>query len=116
MATCGTLKNINFNNNELYKNLELLKITDIFELEQIKLMHKFYNNKLPTNFQQIFTKSTTKRILRSNQKQTIKTGEHIWILHTGPTQWNDLDESLKLLSYMAFSKALKVKMVSGYGA
>ena len=36
--------------NTLYKSLNILRVEDIFKLEIAKLMHLFYHNKLPENF------------------------------------------------------------------
>ena len=41
---------------ELYKNLKLLKLRDVCNLELAKFMHQIYNNKTPFLFQDKFTK------------------------------------------------------------
>ena len=41
---------------QLYKNLKLLKLRDIYNLELAKFMHQIYNNKTPFLFQNKFTK------------------------------------------------------------
>ena len=40
----------------LFKKLKLLKLTDIFNCQQIKFYHKYLNNKLPEYFTDIFTR------------------------------------------------------------
>ena len=40
----------------LFKKLKLLKLTYIFNCQQIKFYHKFLNNKLPEYFTNIFTR------------------------------------------------------------
>ena len=40
----------------LFKKLKLLKLTDIFNCQQIKFYHKYLNNKLPVYFTDIFTR------------------------------------------------------------
>ena len=42
---------------QLYKNLKLLKLRDVYNLELAKFMHQIYNNKTPFLFQDKFTKS-----------------------------------------------------------
>ena len=39
----------------LYKNLKLLKLRDVYNLELAKIMHQIYNNKTPFLFQDKFT-------------------------------------------------------------
>ena len=41
---------------QLYKNLKLLKLRDVYNLELAKFMHQIYNNKTPFLFQDKFTK------------------------------------------------------------
>ena len=41
--------------NHLYKQLEILKLVDVYKLELAKFMHKLFNNKLPKLWQQNFT-------------------------------------------------------------
>jgi len=41
---------------QLYKNLNFLKLNDIYRLELAKFMHQLYNNKLP----KVFTNKLTK--------------------------------------------------------
>lgn len=43
----------------LFKNLKLLKLADIFNLQQIKFYHKFLNGNLPTYFIEMFTNLNT---------------------------------------------------------
>ena len=38
----------------LYKKLNVLKLTEIYELELAKFMHQLQNNKLPKLFQDLF--------------------------------------------------------------
>ena len=40
----------------LYKQLEILKLVDVYKLELTKFMRKLFNNKLPKLWQQNFTK------------------------------------------------------------
>ena len=39
----------------LYKQLNLLKLDDIYSLEIGKIMHKFHSGNLPDNFNHLFT-------------------------------------------------------------
>ena len=41
---------------QLYKNLKLLKLRNVYNLERAKFMHQIYNNKTPFLFQDKFTK------------------------------------------------------------
>jgi len=40
----------------LYKKLDLLKLTDIYKFELAKIMHHFYDNKLPEFLLALFTR------------------------------------------------------------
>ena len=41
---------------QLYQNLNLLKLNNIYKLKLAEFMHKLYNNNLPIVFQNRFTK------------------------------------------------------------
>ena len=56
----------------LFKKLKLLKLTDIFNCQQIKFYHKYLNNKLPEYFTDIFT-----RLNNSTQNYSTRNRDNI---------------------------------------
>ena len=56
----------------LFKKLKLLKLTDIFNCQQIKFYHKYLNNKLPEYFTDIFT-----RLNNSTHNYSIRNRDNI---------------------------------------
>ena len=56
MTLHGPLKDFYFSANEMFKNMDLLRIEDIFELELGKFMHKAQSKQLPENFDNYFTR------------------------------------------------------------
>ena len=65
MSLHGPLDGIELNNNELYANLHLLKLSDIHRLETAKFMHRCANSTLPISFESYFQRKNTNRALRS---------------------------------------------------
>ena len=56
MTLHGPLKDFYFSANEMFKNLDLLRLDDIYQLELAKFMHRAYNKDLPQNFDVYFTR------------------------------------------------------------
>ena len=75
MTLHGPLKDFHFSANEMFKNMELLKIEDIFKLELAKFMHRAESKTLPENFESYFTRIETMHSynLRSIRNKTFYT-------------------------------------------
>ena len=56
--------------NTMYKQLNILKISDIYHLELEKFMYQLYSDRLPAVFAQLFKKK--KKIHSHNTRQTEK--------------------------------------------
>ena len=50
-----TFSAFNSHTNQLFIDLKLVKVSDIIKLQQLKLVHGFYNKVLPTDIQHLFT-------------------------------------------------------------
>jgi len=86
----------------LYKNLNLLKINDIYILEIGMFMHNLHWGRIPVNFDHLFT-SVNQTHSHANRAAT--RGGYIWQLastvkgkrsleHLGPKIWDSIDPSL----------------------
>ena len=99
----------------LFKNLNLLKLPDIIKLYTASFMHQYNKGTLPENFNNFFpsVRSKHQHSTRLASKSTFslpsaRTNYGIFsIRFQGPKVWNNIDESLKSLSYSNFK--LKVK-------
>ena len=95
---------------QLYKNLKLLKLRDVYNKELAKFVHQIYNNKTPFLFQDKFTKlekihsHKTRKPNSSNffSPRVSKKAGQKKLGYRGVKLWNSLDENLK-------SKKLKTK-------
>jgi len=56
------------NSKPAFKNLIILKLNDLIQLELDKFMHKHFNNKLPENFQNYFIKLLTIHLVNTRDK------------------------------------------------
>ena len=70
-----TFSDFNSHTNQLFIDLGLLKVRDIIESQQLKLVYEFYDNLLPTDLQTLFTFSsdihTTNFVLNSARKNFV---------------------------------------------
>jgi len=106
----------------LYKNLNLLKINDIYILEIGKLMHDLHWGRIPVNFDQLFTSvnqahshatlATTRGGYICQLASTVKGKRSL--KHLGPKIWDCIDPSLYDISPPAFKRQLKDKLVNEY--
>ena len=110
------------NVNHLYKQLEILKLVDVYKLELAKFMHKLFNNKLPKLWQQNFTKIEqihayeTRRPNKSNYffPRVSKTARQHKFEYRGVKLWNNMSEELKNKSFNFFIKHFKLKILGEY--
>ena len=106
----------------LYKNLNLLKINDIYILEIGKFMHNLHWGRIPVNFDHLFTSVNQ---ANSHATRAATRGGCIWQLastvkgkrslkHVVPKIWDSIDPSLYDISPPAFKRQLKDKLVNEY--
>ena len=122
MTLHGPLKDFNFSALEMMKNLKILQLEDIRQLELAKFMHKSVNNKLPSTFNSFFTKIEN---MHSYKLRSIKTQVYYPPKYktakcrnsyklAGIQLWQKLDPKLKKLELKTFSSKLKKILISKY--
>ena len=103
--------------NTMYKQLNILKISDIriYHLELGKLMYQLYSDRLPALFAQLFKK--IKEILSHNTRQTEKLtyflprlsktiGQQL-LNFLGVKLWYSIDDTIKDRHWVSFKKTYK---------
>ena len=106
-----------------YKQLNILKIEDLYTLEVAKLMHKFYRNKLPNIFSSVFTPinaihTQTTHLAFSNLNlyiplyRTVKMQR--FFKFQGVSIWNSIPQDMKLLSFNSFKIQFKQHLMFNY--
>ena len=120
LALHGPLEGVELNNNELYANLNLLKLCDIHRLETAKFMHRCTNGTLPLSFESYFQVKNPNIRLRSLASNPFR----MQIVHTeaykrsltnnGIRVWNSLDSEIKKLPYHPFKTKLKEEIIKSY--
>ena len=106
-----------------YKQLNILKIGDLYTLKVGKLMHKFYWNKLSNRFFSFFTPVTmihpqTTRLASSNLNlyiplyQIVKLQRFFtfWVVSI----WNSVPQDMKILSFDSFKIQFKQHLMFNY--
>ena len=106
-----------------FKSLQIIKISDLINLNVILFMHKFHDL-LPSVFNNYFT-----LISRTHNYNTRLASKHSYsipskdklcnirlcnIRFQGVELWNSLDESLKFLSMIQLQNNLKTSFLSNY--
>ena len=105
-----------------YKNLKILKIHDLCELEIATLMHKYDNSKLPSAFDGHFVKSSNihRHSTRSNQNHTYYIPKFRLarlqksFRYTGVKIWNNIENKIKLHTISKFCKNYKNLLFQEY--
>ena len=120
MALHGPLDGIELNNNELYANLNLLKLSDIHRLETAKFMHRCVNGNIPLSFKSYFQRKNESVRLISLASNPFR----MKIIHTeaykrsltnnGIKVWADIDTNIKILPYYPFKTKLKENIIKSY--
>ena len=120
LALHGPLFGFELNNNELYANLHLLKLSDIHFHETSKFMHRCVNGTLPLSFETYFQKKNPSVALRSLASNPFR----MQIVHTeaykrsltnnGIRVWNDLDIEVKNMPYHPFKTKVKEDIIKSY--
>jgi hypothetical protein len=122
MTLHGPLKDFYFSANEMFKNMGLLKLEDIFKLEIGKFMHRAETKSLPENFENYFTRIENMHSynLRSINRKTFyakptnTTQYKNWVTNSGVRLWEGISAELKVLPYKSFTKKYKQHIVESY--
>ena len=119
MALHGPLREFNFNNNEIYKSLELLNIEELYKLELAKFMHRAVNNSLPTTLINHFYRPSRTNMRSTSTDPFIvnaanRAAYRNWITTSGINLWGNIDSSLKQLPYQLFKNKYKQKLLRSY--
>ena len=122
MTLHGPLKGFHFSANEMFKNMELLKIEGIFKLELAKFMHRADSKNLPENFESYFTRieSMHSYNLRSIRKKTFyskatnTTKYKNWLTNSGVNLWQGVSSEMKALLYKSFANKNKQNIIESY--
>ena len=106
----------------LYQKLNILKLADIYGLELAKYMHQLHDNKLPFSLYEDCVKLN--EIHSHNTRQTQNTvyfkprvkksiGKEL-LVYRGAKLWENINNSMKSLSWYSFKKRLKRRLISNY--
>ena len=109
------------NSDPLFFKLKTLKVSEINDLQVATFMYKYTNNRLPSSFQNLFTRNNTIHSYPTrtcgdfhltNPKLIIA---HKSIRHYGPDLWNKLSSFIKSCSTLySFKATMKRKLLSLY--
>ena len=107
---------------QMYKELQVLKIEDIYQLELAKFMYQLHYNQLPKNFYHSFRKLNT---IHQHETRLInwtayyrprinKLFSQKLFSHRGSKLWGNLESELKSMHWVSFKKACKLKLLNEY--
>ena len=107
---------------KLYKQLDFLKLHDVYKLELAKFMHKLFNNKLPNSCDYDFSTIEnirdfeTRRPSRSNYflPRVSKSAGQKKVEFRGVKLWNEISENLKNKPFNSFKKQFKENLIREY--
>ena len=107
---------------QLYKELQVLKVEDIYHLELAKFMYRFLHNQLPKNFYPSFRKINTiyqheTRLINSTACYRSRINKLFYqrlSSHRGSKLWGNFKSELKSMHWVSFKKACKVKLLKEY--
>ena len=100
---------------QLYKNLKLLKLRGVYNLELVKFMHQIYSNKIFTKLEKIHShKIRTPSSSNFFSPRVSKNAGQKKLGYRGVKLWNSLDESLKSKSLILFKKNYKKNRLQLY--
>ena len=108
--------------NLLFKENNLLKLTDINKIETLKIIHKHENDKLPQTFQNCITKNKDKHDYDTRQRNDYTVPKYkreiarrSSVFSRGVGYWNKLPDQLKSVnSENNFKNKLKTQIISRY--
>ena len=107
---------------KLYKSLNTLKVTDIYNLELGKFMHQLENNKLPHVFLNFLKKINE---IHSHETRLIKTSTYflprvtklfgqLLLSYRGVKLWKSIHLNIKSKHWFSFKKSYKDDLMSKY--
>ena len=106
----------------LYHRCGIIKLGHIHEFEVLKLMHQYFDDKLPMAFTEFFTKQSN---IHSYSTRSASSGSfHVprysssrtqkSIKYIGVKLWNALPNTIRSLAYCTFKRDLKNKYIGEY--
>ena len=106
----------------MYKELQVLKVEDIYQLELAKFMYQLYHSQLPKNFYHSFRKLNTihqheTRLINSTtyyRHRINKLFSQKLFSHRGSKLWGNLESELKSMHWVSFKKEYKLKLLNEY--
>ena len=106
----------------LFKELEILKLTDLVTLHNALFMYHYYYNLLPSSFENFF--QTVASVHSYNTRLASKSTYYINTIKTNYGKfnirfaavkvWNHLDESIKYLPLKTFKNKVKLNILQSY--
>ena len=107
---------------QMYKELQVLKVEDIYQLELAKFMYQLHHNQLPKNFYHFFRKLNT---IHQHETRLInltayycprinKLFSQKLSSHRGSKLWGNLQSKLKSMYWVSFKRAYKLKLLNEY--
>ena len=103
---------------QMYKELQVLKVEDIYQLELAKFMYQLHHNQLPKNFYYFFRKINTihqheMRLINSTAYYRLRINKFSQKLFSnrGSKLWGNLESELKRMPWVSFKKAYKLKLL-----
>ena len=119
-----TASKYNAHTEPLFKQLNIMKIEDSFELQCLKFYHKFKTNTLPAFFDNIFTRNSDIHPYGTRGRDQLhffpykKTGASKCLRHSIPNLINDLSPNIRCqldtLSLEGFSSYYKSLVINSY--
>ena len=107
---------------ELYKELQFLKLNEIYELELAKFMYQLHHHQLPDIYFDQFTK--IEKIHSHDTRQckkalyflprVAKSIGKFRIAFRGTKLWSDIDEETKSMHWVSFKKRYRTFLLSKY--
>ena len=99
----------------LYKNLNFLKLEDIYKLKLAKYMYKLHHRYLPSSLMNSYTKIELIHVHNTRQVENItfykprinkSIGKNL-LVYRGNSIWNEINNSIKKLNWNSFKKQYK---------
>ena len=105
----------------IFKNYNLLNVSDSYELELSTFMYKHFTNQLPEVFNNYFVKNSKENMYCTRNIEDYKTCQtktmfaHKAMRNAGPKIWNSIDVNVKSAkSVRQFRSQIKGNIISTY--
>ena len=118
-----TVKNASYNahTHEIFKELNILKLPKIIDLELLKLIYLFIHKDLPSTLHNIFTLNSQIHVYDTRHKNDPRNFKHKTatfnksFLNKGPTLWSEIPNEYKCkFTIKCFSKKIKKYLLDKY--